>query len=195
MRGSPLVRVAFGLAVLLRIAAQEPAIPLTPAGDGIRLDGRLEEAAWRRAPAISLTQQSPDPGAPTVFHTEVRAVRAGQDLYFGFVCRDPEPSRISVRTLRRDGDMSGDDAVGVVLDTYGDRRTGYFFVVNAAGARADGLISNPEHPSRDWDGVWDARTRRTEEGWTAEILIPARTLNFTPGLQNWGVNFQRFVAR
>ena len=189
------MRVAFGLAVPLRIAAQEPAIPLTPAGDGIRLDGRLEEAAWRRAPAISLTQQSPDPGAPTVFHTEVRAVRAGQDLYFGFVCRDPEPSRISVRTLRRDGDMSGDDAVGVVLDTYGDRRTGYFFVVNAAGARADGLISNPEHPSRDWDGVWDARTRRTEEGWTAEILIPARTLNFTPGLQNWGVNFQRFVAR
>ncbi|MGB9604845.1 MAG: hypothetical protein ACPL88_03055, partial [Bryobacteraceae bacterium] len=97
--------------------------------------------------------------------------------------------------MRRDSAMTGDDSVGIVLDTYGDRRTGYFFLVNAAGARADGLISDPEHPSFDWDGIWDARTRRTPDGWTAEIVVPARTLNFAAGLPAWGVNLQRFVAR
>ena len=29
--------------------------------------------------------------------------------------------------MQRDGDMTGDDTVSIVLDTYGDRRTGYFF--------------------------------------------------------------------
>lgn len=161
----------------------------------VKLDGRLEEAAWQAAAAVTLTQQSPQPGGPTPFTTQVRVLRAGNDLYFGFYCRDPNPAAIAIRTLRRDGPMAGDDTVGIVLDTYGDRRTGYFFFVNAAGARSDGLISDPEHPSFDWDGIWDARTARSADGWSAEIVIPARTLSFTAGLNSWGANFERFVAR
>ncbi len=66
--------------------------------------------------------------------------------------------------------------------------------MNAAGARSDGLISDPEHPSFDWDGIWNARTARTADGWSAEIVIPARTLGFTAGPKSWGVNFERFVT-
>lgn len=161
----------------------------------LKLDGRLDEPAWRDAPSVTLAQQSPVPGGPTPYHTRVLLLRASDALYFGFLCRDPQPSRLSIHTLRRDGEMAGDDTVGLVLDPYGDRRTGYFFTVNAAGARADGLISDPEHPSPDWDGIWDARTHRNPEGWSAEIVIPSRTLSFTPGLDAWGVNFQRFAAR
>src|SRR5262249_41743469 len=89
----------------------------------------------------------------------------------------------------------GDDTVAVVLDTYGDRRTGYFFQINAAGARNDGLISKAEDVSLDWDGVWDARTQRTSSGWSAEIVIPSRTLSFSRRLPNWGLNIERFVPR
>lgn len=188
-------RVLLIAAVLVGAEAADLKVEPARTEEAMRLDGRLVENAWRTAPVVYLTQQSPQPGAPTPYRTEVRVLRAGDVLYFGFQCRDPEPARISVHTWRRDGDMRGDDTVGIVLDTYGDRRTGYYFIVNAAGARADGLIADPEHPSFDWDGIWDARARRTEEGWTAEILIPARTLNFTRGLEAWGVNFQRFVAR
>jgi hypothetical protein len=49
--------------------------------------------------------------------------------------------------MRRDGDQSGDDTVSIVLDTYGDHRTGYFFQINAAGARVDGLIDDPQNIS------------------------------------------------
>ncbi len=161
----------------------------------INLDARLDEPAWRDAPVVSLTQQSPKPGAPTPFVTEVRVIATEDRMYFGFLCRDPEPSRIAVHTMQRDDEMPGDDTVTVVLDTYGDRRTGYFFKINAAGARTDGLISNPENPSLDWDGIWDARAARTGDGWTAEIVIPARTLSFTSGLDQWGLNLERFIAR
>jgi len=61
-------------------------------------------------------------------------------VYFVFTCKDPDPRHIAIHTMRRDGDMAGDDTVSIVLDTYGDRRTGYFFQINAAGARVDGFL-------------------------------------------------------
>ncbi len=161
----------------------------------ITLDGRLDEAAWRSAPVIRLTQQSPRPGVPTPYETEVRILLAGDRIYFGFLCRDPEARKIAIHSMQRDDRMAGDDSVSIALDTYGDRRTGYFFQVNAAGARTDGLISAPEGPAYEWDGIWDARTARNGAGWSAEIEIPARTLSFTPGLNAWGLNLERFVPR
>jgi hypothetical protein len=161
----------------------------------VKLDGRLDEPAWRDAPAVELTQQRPQPGEPTPYRTLVRALIVRNVLYFGFECVDPEPSRIAVHTLARDSRVGGDDVLSVVLDTYGDRRTGFLFEINAAGARTDGLISDPEHVSLDWDGIWDARVARGAQGWSAEIEIPVRTLSFAPGLKTWGLNLDRWVAR
>src|SRR5690606_2258283 len=35
----------------------------------------------------------------------------------------------------------------------------------------------------------------SEIGWTLEIVIPFRTLNFDPAAPAWGINFQRTVRR
>ncbi|MCC7174471.1 MAG: carbohydrate binding family 9 domain-containing protein [Bryobacterales bacterium] len=172
-----------------------PGLRVFMAGEPVRVDGRLDEPAWRAAEPVLLTQQSPRPGEPTPFRTEVRVLLAGRSIYFGFSCTDAEPDRIAVHTMQFDGAMGGDDTVTVVLDPYGDRRTGYAFKINAAGARADGLINDPEHISSDWDGIWDARTARTADGWSAEIEIPLHTLNFIPGQGAWGLNLERTVAR
>jgi Domain of unknown function (DUF5916) len=146
-------------------------------------------------PTAELIQQSPRPGEPTAYKTVVRVIVAADRLVFGFECTDPTPNRIAVHTMQRDGDFIGDDTITIVLDTFGDKKTGYVFQVNAAGARADGLISGPDRSSLDWDGIWDARTARTDRGWSAEVVIPTRTLSFTPGLDNWGLNFERSVPR
>jgi hypothetical protein len=161
----------------------------------ITLDGRLDEPVWRDAAVVKLVQQAPKPGQRTVYETEVRVILASDRIYFGFHCKDPNPARIAIHTMRRDGDMTGDDTVSIVLDTYGDRRTGYFFQINAGGTRADGLISTSESASLDWDGIWDARTARTADGWSAEIVIPSRTLSFTRALTQWGLNLERFIPR
>jgi len=161
----------------------------------ITLDGLLSEAAWRDTPVMKLIQQAPKPGQPIPYETQVQVIVTSDRIYFGFTCRDPDPRRIAIHTMRRDGDMTGDDTVSIVLDTYGDRRTGYFFQVNAAGARVDGLISSADSVSLDWDGIWDARTARTSTGWSAETVIPSRTLSFTRGLNEWGLNLERFIPR
>ena len=183
----------------LHVVAQEPARPvvdLIRTAGPIHLDGVLDEPEWRTADVIpDLTQQSPTPGGATPYHTEVRLLTDGATIFIGVRCVDPEPDHIATHTMLRDADLSADDAVALVLDTFGDRRTGYFLQVNAAGARYDGLIVTSENVSADWDGIWDAHVGRDALGWTAEIAIPAATLRFGSDLSEWGFNVQRTVAR
>src|SRR5436309_4086322 len=180
-------------------AAQEPdhpsvALPLVKGP--IRIDGILDEPDWQSAVVIpDLTQQSPVPRGTTPYHTEVRVLTDGATIYIGVRCDDPEPGQIATHTMLRDADLASDDAVGFVLDTFGDHRTGYSFLVNAAGARFDGLIATAEDVSADWDGIWDAKVGRDASGWTLEVAIPTATLRLTPGLGAWGFNVVRTVAR
>jgi hypothetical protein len=194
-----LSRIAFGILALsiapCVFAAGPPSAGAARISSSISLDGKLDEPEWRDAQVFTLTQQSPRPGQPTPYKTDVRVLVSNDAIYFGFTCKDPNPNATAIHTMRRDGDEAGDDTVAFVLDTYGDRRTGYFFQINAAGTRVDGLISTPENASLDWDGIWDARTARSSDGWSAEIMIPTRTLSFTRGLGSWGLNVQRFIPR
>lgn len=191
-----LVTTALSAVIAIAAVAQQPSARVTElAGADIRVDGRLDEPAWASAVALTLTQQSPRAGEASPYVTTLRIVADRSRLYFGFVCNDPAPERIGVHTMQRDGDMSGDDSVAIVLDTFGDQRSGYYFRINTAGARDDGLVANPDDIPLDWDGVWDARAARTPEGWTAEVAIPVNTLRFDPSAEAWGFNAERSVPR
>jgi len=183
-----------GRAEVAQITAAQVTAALTTGP--IHLDGRLDEPEWQKAAVIAnLTQSSPVPGGRTPYRTEVRLLLSGSNIYIAIRNFDPDPEKIAVHTLERDGNLRGDDRVTVVFDTFLDHRSGFFFRVNAAGARQDGLVSAPGEWSLDWDGIWNARTRRTRDGWTAEMVIPAKSLRFSAGLSEWGFNVQRFVAR
>jgi len=177
-------------------AAAVPEINAGQAGGQLTIDGRLDEPSWQQAGRITdLVQQDPNPGEPTPYSTEVLVLVDPGGLTFGLVCGDPEPGRISVHTMQRDASLRGDDSITLVLDPFGDRRRGYFFQINAAAARSDGLISGPEEASQNWDGIWYAATTRNETGWVAEIRIPAQTLRFPSTTDTWGLNIERTVAR
>ena len=175
---------------------QSPEVVATQVQGTIVLDGVLDEADWSRAPAITLVQQDPHPGQPTSYPTQVQLLADRTHLYLGITCVDPGFGKRSVHTLERDSDQTGDDHLTVVLDTFGNHRVGYVFQLNAGGARTDGLISpaSPD-PSYDWDGFWNAKVQRTAEGWSAEIAIDTRDLQFRKGLNQWGFNVQRYVPR
>lgn len=196
--GSPFRCLLLVAVTTLLAGAERPAIPairLDAQSQSIQVDGRLDEPAWALAPVVSLTQQAPHPGEATPFLTTARILVTPKGVYLGLRCLDPDPGRLSIHSLLRDADLSGDDTVAVVLDTSGDGRTGYLFRINAGGARQDGLISGPESLSLDWDGIWEAATTRDEGGWTAELFIPSRTLRFNPAKDTWGLNLERSVAR
>ncbi len=184
-------------AALAEQQAPSAAARAVSAAGPLRLDGRLDDAAWAQAAPIGpLTQVEPDEGVAASEASEVRVLSDEHNLYFGIRCFDRTPSGIAATKMGRDGELEGDDHVMVVLDTFGDRRNGFFFAVNPRGARAEGQIANnSEHLNFDWDGIWDAAARMDGEGWSAELAIPFKTLRFKAGVAAWGLNVQRYVAR
>ncbi len=176
-------------------------------GDGIHLDGTLDEPAWRDADRITgFRQQEPLEGEPATEDTEVRVLYDGAHLYVGVWAFDSRPDRIIGRQLERDaslgisrfGPSGGDDAIEIILDTFHDRRNAYYFATNPQGVLVDGLITDEsEDVDLNWDAVWDVRARTTPDGWTAEFEIPLRSIRFPAqdGEQTWGFNVQRVVVR
>jgi hypothetical protein len=164
-------------------------------GESITLDGRLDELVWSRAAAGGdFIQVDPDNGRPATEKTEVRIAFNAGALYLGITCYDSEPSRVLAYQRRRDENLQSDDKIQIMIDTFLDARTGYYFELNPEGAMQDALES-PANTNRAWDGVWNARVRRSEIGWTLEIELPFRTLNFNPNSDTWAINFQRTVQR
>ena len=168
----------------------------------ITVDGRLDEPAWQQAGVIQdLTQQSPHPGVPTPYHTKVLLLRDNHTLYIGLICDDPDPSKIATHTLVRDGNQNSDDYVIFMLDTFGTKRFAYVFQVNASGAMADGLqsptpaINSNNGVDYNWDGIWKAAVVQNDHGWTAELAIDTRSLQFTTGITRWGFNVSRNIPR
>ncbi len=174
-----------------------PVIYAVPLGDEerIELDGRLHEAVWTRAvPIDHFFQVEPVEGGTPSERTEVRVAYDRDNLYIAAVLYDSDPSGIRAYQRQRDAGLGSDDRFMWVLDTFLDGRSGYFFEINPAGLMGDGLLRG-SNVNKAWDGIWEARVRRDDQGWSAEIRIPFRTLNFDPALHTWGINFQRTVRR
>lgn len=165
-------------------------------GESIRLDGVLDEPIWSRAqPASDFIQQEPALGEKPTERTEVRIAFDEDRLYMGITCHDSEPDKLLGNTRKRDEFLSADDRFMWTMDTFLNQQTGYFFEMNPSGLMADALMGPGGTNSREWDGIWNARVKRSEIGWVIEIEIPFRSLAFDPTAEAWGVNFQRTVRR
>ncbi|HSG81879.1 MAG TPA: DUF5916 domain-containing protein, partial [Gemmatimonadota bacterium] len=144
------------------------------------IDGRDDDAIWRRTRAITEFQEwSPTEGKPPRYRTEARIAYDRASLYVFVRCFDPRPDSIIRRTGRRD-DFPESDRVILLIDSYLDRRTGYEIGVTAAGGRYDAAIYDDGDEDPAWDAVWDVTTQFDSLGWAAEFRIPLSQLRYGP---------------
>lgn len=173
-----------------------PTTPVTFVSSKISVDGVLDEAPWATADTIGeLVQRQPKQGEPPSERTDVRILHDGRSLYIGVTCYDSAPDRVIGTQMGRDASLGSDDRLELLLDTFRDQRNAFYFATNPAGALVDGLVFASGETSNEWDTIWDVRTTRTSEGWTAEFEIPFKSLSFPTGRAVWGFNIARHVYR
>ena len=199
-----MISAAVLLTMPLFVFSAEPAsetvkITAVKADGRLVLDGFLDEEAWGRAvPYTAFKMIFPTAGAEPTERTEMRVLYDQDHLYLGIHCFDSQPSKIAGNSMAHDAagdfDEGNDDIVKVLLDPFQDKRTAYIFYVNARGARSEGLAYG-EDASLDWDGIWDAKARILPDGWSAEMMVPFKTISFKPGLESWGLNVERYIPR
>ncbi|MDP2959154.1 MAG: carbohydrate binding family 9 domain-containing protein [Longimicrobiales bacterium] len=147
--------------------------------DGIQLDGLADEPVWRSALAVSgFRQYDPAPDAEPSERTEFRVAFDQDNLYLFVRAFDSHADSIMHALSRRDV-RGPSDQIGVLIDSYNDRRTGFAFYVNPDGVKRDFAVYDDGNQDGSWSGVWEAATRVDSLGWTAEFRIPLSQLRYS----------------
>jgi hypothetical protein len=176
--------------------ASAQAVRAAPLAGTLRIDGRLDEPAWRAAtPITQFTQLDPKEGEPITERTDVRFLIGEDALFVGARLYDSEPDKIRARLVRRDEDLDS-DYLAVLIDAYHDHVTGSDFRVSAAGSINDASIGVSGEQDPSWDPVWHVQTTRDSLGWSAELEIPLSQLHYSAlGDGVWGVQVRRWIHR
>ena len=164
---------------------------------GLVVDGVLDEAVYTTVPSFGgFIQMEPTAGAPATERTEAWVFFDDTNLYVAARVWDSVPeSEWVVNEMRRDSvNLAQNEGIGILLDTFYDRRNGIFFTFNPIGGRADGQVSNERSYNPDWNPVWTLGTGRFEGGWSFEAAIPFKSMRYRPGQsQVWGLQLRRRV--
>lgn len=188
--------LAVGFACLAPAQAAFQAVRL-PEGQAIRLDGRLDEAAWAQAPVHDrFWQTQPFDGVAAPVKTEVRVVYDRRYLYVAVKSFDPSPGQIRAPFGRRDT-LSGDqDFIGLFIDPSGASKSAQTFYVNARGAITDGVYSGTNGDDYAPDHEFDVATGRFDGGWIAEVRIPFSSIAFDASQSTpWKLLVMRSMSR
>ncbi|SVD75784.1 uncharacterized protein METZ01_LOCUS428638, partial [marine metagenome] len=119
-----------------------PVVHATFVEDGPKIDGDLGDEVWKKAmPAGEMFQIFPGDKVPASEATEFRVLYDKSNLYLGVWCFQKNLEKI-IANAGNDADAFADDWVGVVLDTFHDKRNGYAFLVTPNSLRVEMLTSD-----------------------------------------------------
>lgn len=160
------------------------------------LDGRLEEPDWQTATLIDdLHQIEPIEYAEPSESTQIRIYYDDNALYIGARMPDSQPEAMTANVLRQGAMFWNDDYFSVVIAPFNDKRNGYRFQINPNGVRMEMAYYDISGQDWNWNGIWQGAASQDDDGWSAEMAIPFKTLSFDPANDTWGINFSRDVSR
>ena len=170
------------------------------------IDGRLDDLVWRNALRVTeFVQESPLEGAPATEDTEVWISYDSQNLYVAVHAHYEDPG--IMRATRVDRDQSWrDDNITVYFDPFLDQQRAYALSVNGYNVQGDEIInargrsgrgggggrrggggggggggfrrSGIPFGDRSWDALFDSGAQIVDDGFTAEMAIPFKSLRY-----------------
>lgn len=159
------------------------------------VDGKLDDDCWNTGNwASDFIQFMPVEGGKPTYRTMMKILYDDKGLYIAMRAIDKEPHKIQRYAGIRD-DITG-DIMGVAIDSYHDRRTGFEFDLNAYGQKVDLLLTNPFNWDVNWNAVWKGKTGMEDSAWVIEMEIPLSQLRYSNEKEQvWGLHAWRMIGR
>jgi hypothetical protein len=152
--------------------------------DGIKIDGRFDEAAWAKA---DWQDHFTDFWKNTPV-TEKTAVAVGYDnenLYVAYSC-STNPKTLTVKEMENVANVWGDDIAEFFIAPREGRTDAYQFIVNPLGAFYDALNQNA-----GWESGAKVAVGIGVDCWNVEMAIPLKSLSPSANREGWKINFNR----
>jgi len=157
------------------------------------IDGKLDDDVWKSAPVFKdFYQWRPSDTSPASARTEVLMGYDSHFIYFAFHAYD-DPAKVRASVAKRDS-IFDDDSVGLLLDTFNDKRRAYELFFNPLGIQQDGFLTEGGNDDFSVDIVMESKGMVTGDGYTVEIAIPFKSLRYEAGKDKlWGVHLLRQI--
>ncbi|HEY3354115.1 MAG TPA: carbohydrate-binding family 9-like protein [Polyangia bacterium] len=156
------------------------------AAGAVKLDGKLDEQAWKDAPSTGLFVNTIN-GSPAPQQTEAKLLWDEKNLYVGFEVKDTD---IWGTFKNRDDELWKEEAVELFIDWSGTGKNYVEIQVNPRGTIFDSFLTEyrkhwQQTKQYDYDsgvvakvtvdGTLDNR-KDTDKGWVVELAIPLAKL-------------------
>lgn len=190
MRSSIILFLSLILHLTAQPVNQNKVLHLKKINQEITIDGVIDDI-WSQADSVTdFVQYAPYNKTEPTQKTVAKVVSTDDAIYGLFKCYD-KLDEIQIQTGVLD-DYAG-DGVSLMLDTFGDRITGYKFIVYASGVRSDTrLLDDARNRDYDWDGIWFADSKVYDWGYVVEMKIPYKSIQYNENLDKWGLDFDRW---
>ena len=147
-----------------------PSLAVSQTNEPVRIDGKLDDAVWRRPPDIASFVTSDGKSAPSQ-QTQVWVTFDSNNLYVAARCQEKLMDKL-VASVREDlGNVWSDDCIEVFVDAAHDRKGFFQVAVNSLGFKYLSLIAERAKASQ-------VKTAATvgKDSWCCEIAIPLTEL-------------------
>ncbi len=188
--------------------AGRPSYRATFAPEPPTVDGALDDAIWRTAASITeFVQVAPVEGDPATEDTEVFVAFDSTHLYLGMHAHYSNPGIMRASRVDRDRAGFSDDTISVYLDTFLDQQRAFVFTLNGYGVQGDSLMGGSRgggfrggggggvpRGDRSWDALFESGGTLVDDGWTAELAIPFKSLRYpSSDTHRWGFQIARSI--
>jgi len=179
--------VSFLLIVLL--SAGEKVVEVRHTSVAPKIDGIMEDTWFAADSAGEFIQARPYEKSSPTEQTVVHLLQDESDLYIAFKCYTHNSRPVVCLG-------ANEDYITLYIDPMRSKAIGYYFTVNISGAIDDGMVLD-DGRTRDgiWDGVWFQSARIFDDYYIIEIKIPFKSIRYKKDLNEWGINFERFIAQ
>ncbi len=193
------IALSINFVVFSQQMTARPSINAKKIATGIKIDGKLDEAAWKEASLIKdLIEFRPTPfkTEASTNRTEAFVMYNNEGIYFGGKCYEQTIDSITRELVGRDG-FGNNDFIGISFDTYNDKLNGFEYFITPLGEQFDAKISstnsgNNGNEDFSWNAVWVSKALIEKDGWSFEMFIPFSAIRFGKSKeQNWGLNVFR----
>jgi hypothetical protein len=193
-----LILLAFLFFIKGTVAQTPRSIPAKRTVSAIKIDGVLDEPAWKdAAKANNFVELQPILNRKEAFEnrTEVYFLYSNMGVYIGGYCHERTKDSIATELIGRDN-FGNNDFIGLIFDTYKDRINGFEYFLTPLSEQMDAKMGPPDNNGNiedfTWNGVWQGNCKIVPDGWTFEFFIPFSAIRFSrKEKQDWGFNIVR----
>jgi hypothetical protein len=153
-----------------------------------KIDGVIDEVWDQADSAYDFIQCEPYEMEKSTEKTVVYVLQDHSNLYLAFICHADIYKMTANLTTDEDG-------IAVGIDPFGCKTTAYYFYLNGSGLYDDGwILDDGRTRDNSWDGVWYFAIKFYDDYYVGEFKIPFKTIRYKSGLDQWGMQFMRYIA-